>query len=98
MQVLKSKKFIILIVLVLLSTITYVYAKYFNNYKESSLYTSEDFYFRSDVLSVDGVTYNYQRGITMISIKLYNKEIGNIKIYLKEAKKNKKKLFSFLKN
>ena len=33
-----------------------------------------------------------------ISIKLYNKEIGNIKIYLKEAKKNKKKLFSFLKN
>lgn len=74
MQVLKSKKFIILIVLVLLSTITYVYAKYFNNYKESSLYTSEDFYFRSDVLSIDGVTYNYQRGITMISIKLYNNE------------------------
>ena len=33
-----------------------------------------------------------------MSIKLYNKEIGNIKIYLKEAKKDKKKLFSFLKN
>ena len=33
-----------------------------------------------------------------ISIKLYQKEIGNIKIYLKETKKSKKKFFSFLKN
>ena len=31
-----------------------------------------------------------------ISIKLYNKEIGNIKIYLKEKKSQKKKLFGFL--
>ena len=31
-----------------------------------------------------------------MSIKLYNKEIGNIKIYLKEKKSQKKKLFGFL--
>ena len=34
--------------------------------------------------------------IGYMSIKLYNKEIGNIKIYLKEKKSQKKRLFGFL--
>lgn len=43
------------------------------------------------------VDTNIKKGkIGYMSIKLYNKEIGNIKIYLKEKKSQKKKLFGFL--
>ena len=43
------------------------------------------------------VDTNIKKGnIGYMSIKLYNKEIGNIKIYLKEKKNQKKKLFGFL--
>lgn len=68
------KKIITLIVLMIICSFTYVYAKYLNDYNDSSLYAAEDFYFNSDLLTKEGTTYKYQRGVNRISIVLKNNE------------------------
>ncbi len=66
------KILISLFIIVILSMGTVVFAKYYYEYETNSLYEAENFYFNSDLLKQDGITYDYKKGLDIIKFYVSN--------------------------